>query len=187
MATSLAAFSTLKRKTMAKIKDTRSFMRITHRYLGFFMAGIMAIYAFSGIVLIFRDTDFFKKEITIEKKLGKNLSEMKLEKELKIKNFEVYKVIKNTIYFKNGNYNKETGVAKYTKKDLPYLLKQMANLHKAQSKSRLAPLNIFFAVSLLFFVISSFWMFNVKSKVFKRGMLYTLGGLILSVLLLYFS
>ena len=37
-------------------------MRIIHRYLGFFLAGIMAVYALSGIVLIFRDTNIFKKE-----------------------------------------------------------------------------------------------------------------------------
>lgn len=33
-------------------------MRVYHRYLGFFLAGIMAVYAISGVVLIFRDTDF---------------------------------------------------------------------------------------------------------------------------------
>lgn len=27
-------------------------MRIVHRYLGYFMAGIMTVYAFSGIILI---------------------------------------------------------------------------------------------------------------------------------------
>ena len=37
-------------------------MRIYHRYLGFFLAGIMAIYSISGIIMIFRDTDFLKKE-----------------------------------------------------------------------------------------------------------------------------
>ncbi|MEL0308641.1 MAG: hypothetical protein VW961_04585, partial [Flavobacteriaceae bacterium] len=31
-----------------------------HRYLGFFLAGIMAVYALSGIVLTFRNTDTFK-------------------------------------------------------------------------------------------------------------------------------
>ena len=46
---------------MAKIKDTRTFMRIVHRYLGFFMAGIMAVYAISGVLLIYRDTDFLKQ------------------------------------------------------------------------------------------------------------------------------
>jgi uncharacterized iron-regulated membrane protein len=28
-------------------------MRIYHRYLGFFLAGIMAVYAVSGVVMIF--------------------------------------------------------------------------------------------------------------------------------------
>jgi hypothetical protein len=37
-------------------------MRVYHRYLGFFLAGIMAIYSVSGIIMIFRDTDFLKKE-----------------------------------------------------------------------------------------------------------------------------
>ena len=60
---------------MAAIKDTRSFMRITHRYLGFFMAGIMAVYSLSGILMIYRDTDFLKKEKTYEKVFDKNLSE----------------------------------------------------------------------------------------------------------------
>ncbi len=47
---------------MDKIKDTRSFMRVTHRYLGYFLAGIMAVYAVSGIILVYRDTDFLKSE-----------------------------------------------------------------------------------------------------------------------------
>ncbi len=44
--------------------------RILHRYLGYFLAGIMMVYALSGIALIFRKTDTFKvsiqKEIIVE-------------------------------------------------------------------------------------------------------------------------
>ena len=36
-----------------------------HRWLGFFLAGIMAVYAISGILLIFRPTDFLKFEQTL--------------------------------------------------------------------------------------------------------------------------
>lgn len=39
-------------------------MRIYHRYLGFFLAGIMAVYALSGVILIFRETPFLKKKST---------------------------------------------------------------------------------------------------------------------------
>jgi hypothetical protein len=52
---------------MDKIKDTRSFMRVTHRYLGYFLAGIMAVYAVSGIILVYRDTDFLKSEKKYDK------------------------------------------------------------------------------------------------------------------------
>ena len=173
--------------TNKKTQTTRSTMRIVHRYLGFFMAGIMAIYAISGVLLIFRDTDFLKKEISIEKKLQPNLSESKLGKELKIKNFEIEKQEAEIVVFKQGTYNSKTGEAKFTKKELPFILKKMTNLHKAESKNKLAPLNIFFGISLFFFVISSFWMFNTKTKAFKRGMIYTAAGLVLSVILVYLS
>ena len=40
---------------------------------GIFLAGIMAVYAISGVVMIFRDTDFLKREKQIEKKLAPGL------------------------------------------------------------------------------------------------------------------
>ncbi|MEL6926721.1 MAG: hypothetical protein AAFO94_21960, partial [Bacteroidota bacterium] len=64
-------------------------MRILHRYLGFFLVGIMAVYAVSGIVLIFRDTDLLKKEYTVEKQIATNVAPNALGKELKIKNLKV--------------------------------------------------------------------------------------------------
>ncbi len=170
---------------MDKIKDTRSFMRIIHRYLGFFLAGIMAVYAVSGVLLVYRDTDFLKKEKKIEKKLETNLNEKKLSKELKIKGFEVEKTENNIHYFKQGTYDATTGIAKYTKKELPFVLDKMTKLHKSQSKDTLSPLNTFFGVSLFFFVISSFWMFNPKTKAFKRGMMYTIGGLIFALIMVF--
>ena len=42
-------------------------MRIWHRYLGFYLVGIMAIYALSGMILIFRKTDTFKKKFKSKK------------------------------------------------------------------------------------------------------------------------
>ena len=172
---------------MTRIKNTKSFMRIAHRYLGFFMAGIMAMYAVSGILLIYRDTDFLKKENVIEKNIAINLSDKDLGKELKIKNLEIKKVENDTLIFDSGFYNSKTGAVKYTKKELPLILKKMTNLHKSQSKDRWSLLNVFFGISLFFFVVSSFWMFNVKSKIFRKGLIYTAAGLLLSLLLLYLS
>lgn len=170
---------------MDKIKDTRTFMRITHRYLGYFLAGIMAVYAISGVLLVYRDTDFLKKEKKIDKVIQKNLSEKELGKELKIKNFEVEKTENSNFYFKQGTYNTATGEAKYTKKELPYVLDKFTKLHKAQSKDSLSPLNTFFGVALFFFVVSSFWMFNPKTKAFKRGMYYTIAGLVLALIMVF--
>ena len=169
---------------MDKIKDTRTFMRITHRYLGYFLAGIMVVYAVSGVLLVYRDTDFLKKEKKYETTIGKNLSEKELGKELKIKNFEVQKTDGPVLKFKQGTYNAITGEAKYAKKELPFVLDKMTKLHKSQSKDTLSPLNTFFGIALFFFVISSFWMFNPKTKAFKRGMIFTVAGLVAAVILL---
>ncbi len=45
----------------------------------------------------------------------------------------------------------------------------MNKLHKASSGDPLYILNIFLGVALLFFVISSFWMYVPKTEIFKRG------------------
>ena len=170
---------------MDKIKNTRSFMRIVHRYLGYFMAGIMAVYAISGILLIYRDTDFLKNERHYDKVIAQNLSEKELGKELKMKRLEVDKTENGILYFKGGTYNSQTGQAKYSKKELPFVLDKMTKLHKSESKNTLSILNVFFGISLFFFVISSFWMFNPKSKAFKRGILYTIAGAVLTLILIF--
>ena len=55
-------------------------MRIYHRYLGFFLSGIMAMYAISGIILIFRNTDFLKNEKVNEVTLDANLPDEEIGK-----------------------------------------------------------------------------------------------------------
>ncbi len=160
-------------------------MRIIHRYLGFFLVGIMFMYAISGIVLIFRDTDFLKQEERFEKQLKPNVQKAELGKLLDIRRLKVEKVEGDVYHFKNGTYNTTTGMANYTVKELPYVLDKMTHLHKAKSKEPLFFLNIFFGLSLLFFVISSFWMFAPKTDVFKKGMYFTLAGIVLTLLLLF--
>ena len=143
----------------------------------------MAVYAISGVLLIYRDTDFLKKEKKIEKKLEANIPTDKLGKELKIKGFEVKEQKGDLILFKEGTYNVKTGEAKYTKKELPYVLKKMTELHKSDSKHKFYLLNTIFGISLFFFVISSFWMFNPKSQIFRKGMIATVIGLVLALFL----
>ena len=164
---------------------TSSNMRVLHRYLGFFLAGIMAVYAISGIVLIFRDTDFLKEEVIEEVKIAPNVAPDKLSKALELRRFELEKVQNDMVYFRNGDYNSKTGVAHIRSKELPYILDKMAHLHKASTDDPLYYLNIFFGVALLFFVISAFWMYLPKTSVFKRGILFTLAGIVLTLVLLF--
>lgn len=170
---------------MARKKSLSINMRIFHRYLGFFLAGIMTVYALSGIVLIFRDTDTFKNTETITTTVGKNLNAEELGKSLDIKKLSIETVDNDIVTFKSGTYNMSTGVATYEIKELPYVLDKMTHLHKAKSSEPLYFLNIFFGLSLLFFVISSFWMFIPSTSVFKKGMLFVAAGVLLTLVLLF--
>ena len=66
-------------------------MRVYHRYLGFFLAGIMAIYALSGVLMIFRTTDFLKVEQVRTSKLPTGIPMENIGRELRIREFKVLK------------------------------------------------------------------------------------------------
>ena len=160
-------------------------MRIWHRYLGFFLAGIMAVYALSGIVLIFRDTNFLKQKKTITKQLLPDLSPEELGKAIKIRDLKTESVQGDILQFKQGRYNKSSGEVVYQVKSLPKAIEKLTHLHKANTGDPLFFLNVFFGVSLFFFVISSFWMFLPKTSIFKKGIWFALAGLVLTLLLLF--
>ncbi len=170
---------------MTNKKSINFRFRVIHRYLGFFLAGIMAVYAFSGIVLIFRDTDFLKKEKNITKQIKPNAEGDEIGQMLGIRGFTIEKEEGDIIYFRDGSYNKSTGDAEYVVKQLPTVIDKMTQIHKARSAEPLFFLNIFFGVSLLFFVISAFWMFTPKTSIFKKGLMFALGGIILTLILLF--
>ncbi len=159
-------------------------MRIYHRYLGFFLAGIMAVYALSGIVLIFRDTNFLKQTKQVQQQLQPGLTVDALGKAIKIRDLKIESVNGDVQTFKTGTYNNATGAVSYTTKNLPWLIEKLTHLHKADTRHPLFYLNIFFGVSLLFFVISSFWMFMPQTSIFKKGLYFTLAGVVLAVVLL---
>jgi hypothetical protein len=159
-------------------------MRVLHRYLGFFLAGIMFMYAVSGLVMIFRETDFLKNEAITERQLKPNLTGDELSPELRMA-VKVEKTAGDTLFFKDGSYNQKTGVATFKKMELPFVLEKMERLHKATTNSPLYFLNIFFGLSLLFFVVSTFWMFRPKTTIFKNGIVFTIAGIILTLVMLF--
>ena len=64
------------------------------------------------------------------------------------------------------------------------MVEKLTHLHKANTKDPLFYLKIFFGASLLFFVFSSFWMFIPKTTIFKKGLYFTLAGILLTLVLL---
>lgn len=160
-------------------------MRIYHRYLGFFLAGIMAVYSLSGVTLIFRDTDFLKSMKQVERQVKPNLSGEELGRELRIRDLKVEKEEGDIVSFEQGTYNKATGVANYQTKRLNGFVDKLQHLHKADTKSPLFYLNIFFGLSLFFFVVSAFYMFLPGTSTFKKGLYFTLAGLVLTLIMLF--
>ena len=169
---------------MAKPNQLNQNMRVYHRYLGFFLAGIMAVYSLSGILMIFRETDFLKNTVKIEQTVEPNLKGDQLGPILKMR-VNVEKEENGIIYFRGGQYNSQTGELKAEKKELPFILGKMERMHKATTKSPLFFMNIFFSLSLFFFTISSFWMFLPGTQVFKKGLYFTIGGIILTLIMLF--
>ncbi len=160
-------------------------MRLLHRYLGYFLTGMMAVYAITGIIMTFRDTDFLKSEKHESQTVKPHLAGDELGKALDMRRLKVTKEDSLTIYFENGTYAKETGVANYTLKEWPPLVVKMTELHQSRSADPLFFLNVFFACSLFFFVVSSFWMFPSHSQTFRKGMLFVAAGVILVVVLIW--
>lgn len=164
-----------------KINNT---MRTYHRYLGFFLAGIMAVYALSGVLMIFRNTDFLKSEKTREKQFPTDIKPEELGRALKIRDFKIEREQNGLLYFNQGTFNTATGIATVTTKEWPRVLEKMTKLHKATSNDPLFFLNIFFGLSLLFFVVSAFWMFLPNTDMFRKGIYFAIGGILLTLLLL---
>jgi uncharacterized iron-regulated membrane protein len=169
---------------MSKKVTLNNKMRIYHRNLGFFLAGIMAVYAISGMILIFRDTNFLKQEKVVEQKLQPGLNAEALGKTIRIKELTITATNGDVQSFKQGTYNTSTGAVSYTVKSLPRMVQRLTQLHKASTGDPLFFLNVFFGISLLFFVISSFWMFMPKTSIFKKGLYFTLAGVLLVILML---
>ena len=160
-------------------------MRIYHRYLGFFLAGIMAVYAISGTILIFRDTNFLKSDKIVKEQLKPGLNADELGKAVRMRDLKIDSVSGTVQLFKGGSYDTQTGSVSYTIKTLPRLVEKLTHLHKASTRDPLFYLNVFFAASLLFFVISSFWMFMPKTTIFKKGLYFTLAGILLTLIMLF--
>ncbi len=167
----------------------RHYMRLLHNYVGFFIAGLVIIYALSGIFQIYRDTDFLKHDVVQEKKVQPNLEISKLKDALRLRDLVVEKTEDGIVYFKNGNYNTTTGLATYTTKEWYGWINTLTELHKFRSKEEGHPFAHYFStvfgVLLMFMSISAFWMFKPGTKLFSRGVYITIAGIVAAIILIF--
>ncbi|MDD4602869.1 MAG: hypothetical protein PHF97_03575 [Bacteroidales bacterium] len=169
---------------MKEKKSINHYMRSLHRDIGFFVIGLTIIYSISGIVLIYRDTDFLKHEKLVEKQLSPNIKESDLGMVLHLRNLEISKTEGDVVYFQNGTYNSKTGIVKYTSQELPSLLNRFIALHFSSSRNLVHWFSVTFGILLLFLAISSFWMFKPQTKLFHRGIYLASAGIICSIIIL---
>ncbi len=169
-------------------------MRALHRDVGFLVIGLTVIYALSGIVFIFRDTDIFKQKVVIEKSVAQHLKPKEINKALRLKGLKVIKKEDDTLHFKAkeyvGSYDPTTGKAIYSRMEYPLALKKLNQLHKTKQKANDESIVHWFAtvygVLLMFLAISSFWMFKPGSKLFKRGLIISIVGGLGAIVLMYY-
>lgn len=166
-------------------KSFQHYVRSLHRDLGFLTIGLVVFYALSGIILIYRDVDFMKQEVLNEISLPVNLSSEELSSTLRLKNLKVTSQDSTTINFAQGTYSKTTGMARYTSSEVIFPFNKFINLHKATSQSPSHWLTTLFGIVLLFLAVSSFWMFKSGTRQFRRGLLLSVTGVVISILLLF--
>ncbi|MDA1144663.1 MAG: hypothetical protein O3B94_06885 [Bacteroidetes bacterium] len=126
-------------------------VRVIHRYLSFFLAGIMFVYALSRITLTFRDKYYFKKPIVVEKTIEKGLENLP-----------------NIKGASNIEYNSETGDLSYTQMQPPKILGALEKMHKALSSKPLYFLKVFFGISLHFFFFLPIGCFSHRQMFLRK-------------------
>jgi hypothetical protein len=167
----------------ASSSKVRKIMRDLHNKIGYFIVGLVIIYALSGIVQTYRDTNFMKHDINNEKVIETHLDAEKLGKAIKQKDLKIEKTEGAILFFKDGSYNTETGAVKYVTKEWYGWIKPFTELHKQNSNGVVHYFTVIFAVALFFMCVSAFWMFKPGTKAFSSAMILTVLGIIASIIL----
>ena len=174
----------MNQNTQKTKRNFRWYMRFLHNKIGFFITGLVIIYSLSGIIQIYRDTDFLKHEVLHKKQLATNLNEAQLGSNLRLRDFKVTKTAGDTLYFKEGTYNVSTGKASYVTKEWYSWIVPFTELHKSSSRDIGHYLTTLFGICLFFMSVSAFWMFKPGTKLFSRGILLTIAGVVASIIML---
>ncbi len=166
-------------------KSMNQIMRSWHRDVGFFIIGMVIIYALSGIILIFRESNLLKHKVKVERTITPNLEAMDLKKELHRKELNGIRIDGDNIFFDDGQYNKITGIAAYTTTETIFPFNRFIDIHKSKNKGPLLWISAIFGLLLFFMVFSSLWMFKKGTTLFRRGLIIGGAGLIFALLLFF--
>lgn len=166
-------------------RPARRIMRALHRDVGFFVVGLVLVYSLSGIVLVYRDIGLLTYTAKVEKELSPGMAPDELGKVLHLRGFKVLKTEGDMVYFPDGSYNKATGLAAYSVRQLPAPLQKFVELHKTASGKITHWYAILFGSLLCFLGISSFWMYNPGSPTLRRGACIAGAGIVATAVVLF--
>ena len=168
-------------ETQKKKQNIYHIMRVLHRDIGFLTIGLTLVYALSGILLIYRNTDLLKMERIEEKQLVANLTGNDLGQQLRIRNFKVEREDEETIYFKDGFYDVVTGKSVVTRKVYIPPFDKLVDLHKITGTHKMSVLALVYGFMLCFLAVSSLFMFKFGSRKSRRGIAMIALSIVLTV------
>lgn len=166
-------------------KSIQYYMRCLHRDIGFVVVGLTIIYALSGILLTYRSTDLLKKETTVNVQIDKGLEAGELGKALRMRFFQIERQTEDTVFFRGGSYDRGSGMATYTQLKYPTVIEKLVELHKLSSQNIMHILAVVYAVLLFFLAISSLFMYRPGTRLFRRGILLTVIGVVIALIMTF--
>ncbi|GAB6039053.1 hypothetical protein JCM15519_36120 [Fundidesulfovibrio butyratiphilus] len=165
-------------------------IRCLHRDIGFLLIGITLLYAVSGIILVYRETDFMKTSKSVSTTLAQDMTPEELAQALHMRRFKATKSDGDTILFqdgqniKDGAYDKRTGNVTYTVMQFNAAIAPLIRLHMLSSSKTAHIYSVAYGTLLTFLAVSSLFMFNTRQTAFRRGLKLSGIGLVLSVFIL---
>lgn len=165
-------------------KSAQQVMRTLHRNIGFLVVGMTVIFALSGVTMVFRNAGFLQTEQTIVKQCPPNMEGDQLLGFLHEKDIKITGTQGNIVTLNSGSYDKATGKAEYHARKAVFPMNKFIALHKSIGKNAVGWIVGVYGLALLFLAVSSFWMFKPTTNQFKRGLMWSAGGIIVAIVLL---
>lgn len=173
-----------------KGKSATYYVRCLHRDIGYLMLGLSLVYALSGVILIYKDTDFLKSPQRVEAVLPQHMPFSEVARELHLRRYEVTGNAGGVVSFRDGAnltdgmYDANSGSVSYVANRFPVVVDQFIRLHKLNSSKVLQYIGVLYGALLLFLALSSLFMFKLHSRNFRRGIVLSSTGTLMALVFL---